>query len=395
MRSRLWSRAVLGGALATLGLGVGVAAPAAAQSPSYSGDAQVVGINASLLGIPLPPIEISKTGPLPASGGVLSETLLTIPPTSVAGIGVQATVAQAVTMGSGGEASSHAHVADADVTTPVVAVGATVLQANSKAACNSAGGADLSGSSSIADLRINDATISVSGQPNQEIKIVDVAGLEVATIIINEQTRSTYAGGGSITVNALHVIVNGSNSVLNPIASADIVISHAHSDVSDCPPPPPPPPPGCGKKNQPPCPPPPPPPACTVKDFITGGGWVIRNGERVSFAVHGGVNADGTLRNGGLNIVDHGDGGHRSSHTLTGYRITGATTRELDFDIGTVKVADNGEPGTSDTWQFSGDGYSAGSTSSPIGAGNIQLHQPKGCPSDPPKGGGKGGGKPR
>lgn len=388
MRSRFRLGAALGGVAATLCLGMGVAAPAGA-AVAHSGDAQVVDIDLTVLGLLPVSSDISKVGPLPPEGGYLSESVLTVGDPGITGLTLNAGVAQAVTAGSGYDSVSHAHVADLNLGVTGLVIGATVLQANAKASCDpSTGNVGLTGSSYIAQLRINDQAITVGTDPNQKIVVPGVA-----EIILNEQATSTSPGAGAITVNALHVKLLD-DGLLGPVIKGDIIVSHAHADVTDCPPPPPPPPPGCGKRNQPPCPPPPPPPPCTVKDFITGGGWVIRNGERVSFAVHGGINADGTLRNGGLNIVDHGDGGHRSSHTLTGYRITGATTRELDFDIGTVKVADNGEPGTSDTWQFSGGGYSAGSTTSPIGAGNIQLHQPKGCPSNT-GGGGKGGGKPR
>jgi hypothetical protein len=372
-------------------LGLGVASPALAQSPAFSGDAQVLKADVDLLGMPALNADVSKVGPLPASGGTLSESLLTVGPLGILGVSVEGEVAHAITDGSGYDAESEASVAMVGVDVPGLSIDAGVLQARSKAVCNPDGTASVSGSSYIAALKINGQDVIVGTGPNQSIVVPGIA-----SITLNEQSTSP----GSITVTALHVILFG-DPPLNSLASGDIAISQAHSDVSNCPPPPPPPPPGCGKKHQPPCPPPPPPPPCTGKDWITGGGWVTdADGDKITFSVHGGINKDGSFRNGHLNVIDHGDGSKRSSKVLKAYRITGATTRELDFDmgsgiIGTVKVADNGEPPTADTFQFSSGGYTA--SGAPISGGNIQLHQPRGCQDGTSGGGGggKGGGKPR
>jgi len=388
MRSRFRIGAALGGAAVTLCLGMGVAAPAGA-AVTHSGGAQVVEIDLTLLGVIPITSDISKVElPPGGEGGYFSESLLTVGDPGIPGLTLNASVAQAVAVGSGNDTNAHAHVADANLGVTGLVLGATVLQSNAKASCNTeTGNVELSGSSYIAQLRINNTAITIL--PDNQQQSVVVPG--VAEILINEQQTSTGAGSGSITVNALHVKLLGG---LDPLLKGDIIISRSTAGVSGCEKAPPPPT-GCGKPKQPPCPPPPPPPACPVKDFVTGGGWIVDSeGDRVSFAVHGGVNSDGTFRNGGLNIVDHGDDGHRSSKNLTGYGITGPTTRRLDFDIGTVKVDDQGEPGTNDKWQFTGtDGYSATSADGRISGGNIQLHRPRGC-QDAPTGGGNGGGKP-
>src|SRR5229473_2307743 len=70
----------------------------------------------------------------------------------------------------------------------------------------------------------------------------------VAEVIINQQSSSVSGNTGSITVNALHVIVP---DVLG-VPGADVVVSAAHADVT------------CQAA-----------PACIGRDFATGGGWIL------------------------------------------------------------------------------------------------------------------------
>jgi hypothetical protein len=70
---------------------------------------------------------------------------------------------------------------------------------------------------------------------------------------------------------------------------------------------------------------------------------------------------------------------------VTGYIVVNSTTRhvegtaEIDGAAGTyqVDIADNGEPGTNDTFLLMlSSGYVASGT---LGGGNIQLHKPQSC----------------
>jgi hypothetical protein len=176
--------------------------------------------------------------------------------------------------------------------------------------------------------------------------------LNAGKIIINEQTS---ARPGDITVNALHVIVNG---------VADVVISSAHADVN-CKP-------TCNQK---------------VGDFVTGGGWITGtpSGARGNFGVAGGLK-HGSLW-GHLVYQDHGNGFKVKGTGVTAYTATGPTTRriegiaEINGTPGTyqVDVADKGEPGRDDTFKLQlSNGYTA---SGKLVGGNIQLHKPKNpCP---------------
>src|SRR5260221_11717250 len=137
------------------------------------------------------------------------------------------------------------------------------------------GGPAVSGSSAIADLVINGQRIAVSGKPNQTITLP----LGGVMVIINEQSSSVSGNTGSITVNALHVIVP---DVLG-VAGADVVVSSAHADVT------------CQGV-----------PACVGKDFVTGGGVITgtQSGAKGNFRGGGGIKGGGTLW-GHLQDLDH------------------------------------------------------------------------------------------
>jgi hypothetical protein len=232
-------------------------------------------------------------------------------------------------------------VAELSVTAGGNTVSAGFLMARAEAKCTN-GTASASGSSDIARLGINGQTIVVSGAPNQTIMLPN------GRVIINEQNTAP----GDVTVNALHIQVDG---------IADIVVSSAHADI------------GC------PTTPPPPPPTCP--DFITGGGWIVGtpSSARANFAVAGGWK-NGVLW-GHLNYIDHGSNGPKVKGTgVTDYEVVNATTRhiegtaEIDGQPGTyqVDVADGGEPGRADTFALTlSNGYRA---SGDLTGGNIQLH---------------------
>lgn len=84
---------------------------------------------------------------------------------------------------------------------------------------------------------------------------------------------------------------------------------------------------------------------------------------------------------GHLQYIDHGTGMKVKGTGVTGYEVTGTTSRriqgtcEINGQAGftyTVDVADNGEPGRDDTFSISlSDGYTAAGN---LAGGNIQLH---------------------
>lgn len=303
---------------------------------TFSGRAAVV--QATVLGVQT---TLAEAGPLPEEGGAEEASLLTA---TVPGL-LTAEVLHASTVGQGDRSHSEASVANLALTAGGNSIIAGFLMARATALC-AAPGASASGSSEIAGLVVNGMPISVTGEPNQTV------GLPNGQIVINEQTSSASGQTATITVNALHIVVNG---------VADIVISSAHADIT-CP----------GN------------PVCEGEDFVTGGGWITGtpSGKQANFGVAGGIK-NGAFW-GHLTYIDHGPDGPKVKGTgVTAYVVVDKTTRHIE---GTalidgqggftyeIDLSDNGEPGRRDTFEIRlSNGYSAAGS---LGGGNIQLHTP-------------------
>jgi len=304
---------------------------ASANDTTFSGEATVV--QATVLG--LQPIVLSDTGALDSTGGAKEASFLNA---SVPGL-LTAEVLHASTVGQGQRSSSEASVANVALTVGGNTITAEFLAARATAECHN-GTASVSGSSDILGLTVNGQSIAVSGSPNQTI------ALPIGSIIINEQ-RS--ANAGDLTVNALHVVIDG---------VANVIISSAHADIT------------CGG------------PVCPGGDFVTGGGWITApSGAKGTFGVAGGIKNGGLW--GHLTYIDHGQGGPKVKGTgVTAYVVVDSVTRHIEgtADINgqsgsyQVDVADNGEPGRNDTFSLTlSNGYHASGT---LNGGNIQLHHP-------------------
>src|SRR5438128_1649127 len=336
MRARAWMKGK-GSCVLTVSLLLSLlswpAQSASANNTTFSGEATVV--QATVLG--LPPVVLSDTGALDSTGGAREASLLDA---NVPGL-LTAEVLHASTVGQGQRSSSEASVANVTLTVGGNTISAGLLRARATAECHN-GTASVSGSSEIVNLVVNGQTIAVSGAPNQTIE------LPLGSFIIINEQRSARAG--DLTVNALHVMVDG---------VADVIISSAHADIT------------CGG------------PVCPGGDFVTGGGWitVTPSGERGTFGVAGGIKNGGLW--GHLTYIDHGPGGPKVKGTgVTAYSVVNTTTRHIEgtADINgrsgsyQVDVSDNGEPGRNDMFSITlSDGYHA---SGSLEGGNIQLHKP-------------------
>ena len=176
-----------------------------AQATAFSG--QAVALRANAVGIAL---ALSDTGPLPASGGNLKTSLVSV---DVLGL-VSADVLSGATSGSGTSSQSQASVAHHSLMSGLVA--ADLVKSNSSATCSN-GQAQVTGSSELVGL-------IVAGQPivvvNPNVAISLPGGLSV---IVNEQSGSPGGGNtGAMTVNVLHVTGPG----------VDIVVASTHSDIT-------------------------------------------------------------------------------------------------------------------------------------------------------------------
>lgn len=304
---------------------------------------------------------ISDTGQLPATGGMLNNSFISLE--TAYPLAAKIGILNAATVGSGHSTISWASTVAANVDVAgLVQLEASVLEATSKVSCAN-GVATPQGTSTIADLVIKAADITIpvalGVAPNTTINVLDIA-----VVTVNEQ----YVENGRLIVNAVHVRLNAVG-----LATADVVISHAEAGI------------GCGTA----------PPECSVKDFVTGGGFItLPGGAKGTFGMVGGQKANGLQ--GHFTYQDHGTGQKVTGTTVTGYGPGAtATERKVTYssDVnGTptsmiVTVSDNGEPGAGvDGFKVSSALYSA--TGPTITKGNIQLHQPSGCTTTtkPPKG---------
>lgn len=346
MKSRMRFLKFLLAACAILVWGIGWATPVQAQI-TYTGRAFGAYVNVTTLNVG--PVFISDTGELPSNGDARSASLLNLalpPDGSVA----RAELLVAHTSGANGVAESFAFVAGANVLNGLLT--AKAVGARSVATCNG-----VQGFTEVLDLTLAGQAVAVDPfAPNQKFGPVTVNSLVTATLVVNEQVPNPGPGSQEITVNAIHLIVDGA-------VQAEVILSSARSDIHGCP--------GC-------------PPAPRCDDRVTGGGWINVGNDRANFGVNAGFKGGSLDVN--FNYIDHGTGMHVKATTITEYVATGPTSRrfkgsaEIDGVSGytyEIAVADRGEPGrNTDTISIKlGNGYSAGG---PLGGGNIQLHKP--CP---------------
>lgn len=157
------------------------------------------------------------------------------------------------------------------------------------------------------------------------------------------------------------------------------------------------------------------PPPC---DFLTGGGWIVYNGNKANFGVAGGCK-HGSPTWGHLEYIDHGSGLNVHWTSITEYQFlddgSNGTDPKTGQPVGTRKICgtartnqfgdvnfavrarDAGEPGVNDqfdirltdstgliiyystanecTWHYLGS-YSPCAAPGDGGGGNIQLHKP-------------------
>lgn len=325
----------------------------------FSGQATVLKANVLGLGLTL-----SDTGPLPPTGGAQEASLLTLD-TSVGDlldVGVE--VAHASTVAGGLHSRAHAHLAQ--VTARIggikllglwvggVRLVAEVADARAKASCTSQG-AVVDGRSSLLTLKVDTGLglklLKIKLDVNAEINLgtlnLGLLGILPVKIVTNEQVKSP----GAITVTALRVKV-GDNIV-------NLAVSTAHADIV-CK--------GGGVPNP------------AGRDFLTGGGWFLKDGARVNVAIAGGIK-NGAFW-GHLNAIDRGSPRvHIKGTGVTGYVVTSATCRKISGNAEyngapvtyVADVCDNGEPGTQDTIKLVlSNGYKA--EGNPIQGGNYQLH---------------------
>jgi hypothetical protein len=327
-----------------------------AQSNGTTFSGRATAVQGTIAGINL---SLADTGPLDPAGGARENSLLCYPDgpdcqvglTDITNGALSATVLHASTVGRGEHSRSEASVAELAVTVAGIPIQAELIRAVADATCQ-AGLATISGASELVSLLINGVPVVVTGVPNQNVSVGPV------TIILNEQTVSTTGQGAEITVSALHVSVADMPDPITrlTIPGSDLVVAQAHADIH------------CGQRS------------CNFAAGVTGGGFVSPGGERVNFAAAGQNLSDW----GHFQAINHGtrDKLKATAQTTTfnaaGFAvITG--TAQVNGTGGyrfTVKLKDNGEPGSNDQFELSSDYPTLNVLMTTINGGNIQFHKP-------------------
>ncbi|HKR55785.1 MAG TPA: choice-of-anchor P family protein [Gemmatimonadales bacterium] len=308
---------------------------------TYSGRAKVVAT--AVLGVNT---TVCDTGDLPASGGAVESSALSA---GVAGV-VSTGVCHATSVGQGAYCRSESSVSGLSVSVGLNTITCGFAMSRASASVDANGNATATGCSELTALSINGNAIAITGAANQEN--VSFLGLRV---IINQQVSTSSGASAEITVCALRIILT---DILLGTTLADVQVCSSKAGITG------------GDTH------------AEVRDFLTGGGFITGtpSGDKGNFGVAGGIK-NGALW-GHLNYIDHGTGMHVKHTSITAYEATSANERRIS---GTCRIngvdgfgfsvfaADNGEPGSSDTFNiFLSNGYSAGGY---LIGGNIQLHR--------------------
>jgi hypothetical protein len=160
------------------------------------------------------PVILADTGVVPATGGERQNSV----PGAVAYPSGTAISLYAVTVAFGNQNRSQASLSGLDVSLGGHRVTAQWVESVATAQGQFLG-VLASGNATVNDLTVDGVTIAVSGEANQTVNLPD------GYVIINEQTGSNSRDGGAITVNAIHLVVNGVGSVVAASATAEVVNS--------------------------------------------------------------------------------------------------------------------------------------------------------------------------
>ncbi len=329
---RTWRLFTAGFIVSVLGAFTSAVPAAAASRISFSGQSFAVkSVVASTTTV------LADTGPLPSTGGTRDASALsgTVPDT------LTADTLHASTIGQGDRVRS-----EASLEVLGVSAGANSITADLAMSQAMARGADkiasVSGVTYVSNLVVNGLPVVASGQPNQVVQLIN------GQLVINEQVTSVSGSTGSITVNALHLTINGGADVILGSSRAGVV-----ADSTNCSP---------------------------NRDFATGGGWIPpAGGAKRTFGFVAGIEQR-TPYLGHLVFVNHESNERLQGRFLT-YTIDGANrnmTGEGTLDgqpaSFTLSVSDGGEGPALDQFRLQIVTPPRTPEGPAIAGGNIQVH---------------------
>lgn len=320
----------------TLLFAVTVISPAAAAT--YGGDATGAAITVPATGTTIR----AATGSLGISGGGADASLLVgdVPGSATGGVvALSAGVMHSSIVGLDAT-RAEASMGNVGLTISGNEITADFVMARSAASCGPA----VTGSSELTNLVINGSSIVVTGAPNQTVTLPN------GTVVINQQSPSIAGTSAELVVNALHVTTR---DTITGALLADVLLATVDAKI-DC----------AGGT----------PPSA---QFTTGGGWIDgRAGGKATLGFVAGVTSGGMM--GHLVYKDHDFPFSVQGTVITSMTsgCTGSFSGEGTDNTGApvtfnVSVNDLGEPGRSDTFSISANGYMHEGT---LRGGNIQAH---------------------
>jgi hypothetical protein len=158
------------------------------------------------------PIALAQTGLVPPQGGERQSSLRDTPPIP----GLSAHLLYAITTAAGSQNHSQASLNSMDIKMGAHEVTALWIESEATA---SAGflGVPTAGKTTVQGLLVDGQSVTVTGEANQTIRLAD------GFLIINEQTSSSSQRMGTLTVNALHLLVDGVGSVIAASSTAEVI----------------------------------------------------------------------------------------------------------------------------------------------------------------------------
>jgi hypothetical protein len=336
---------------------------------TYAGEASA--LSGTVAGIP---VNLAGTGTIDPSGGARDNSLVCYPggllcyagvPDATSGL-LSAEALSATTVGRGDTTYAHSSLGKLSVLVSGLLIKADYVEAEVKSICkdNGHGGkhSESKGRSEFSQLMIGGTPITVTGLPNQLVNVPSPLG-GIVSVIINEQTVSN----GYLIVRALHI---KAPSILGVIGGSDLSVAMGKTKID------------CGDIEE------------CFAEKVTGGGFVIRNGAKITFAVAG-RNGDTW---GHLVAINHKTGDKFQATTQTTVFLPDGSAEITGFgEINgqgnhafVARVRDGGEPGKGKDEFSLTVPERLQSFNIPIGTkidcGNIQFHKPKGdCDPEPPE----------
>lgn len=166
------------------------------------------------------PVALVQTGPVPRNGGERQNSRTTSPPIP----GVWAYHLYAVTLGAGSQNRSQASLSFLDVRIGDHHITALWVESEATATVGFLN-VPTNGKFSVDGLTVDGQLVKVTGEANQTITFPD------GFLIINEQTGLHGQHIGTLTVNALHLLVDGAGSMIAASSTAEVINAPTRNPV--------------------------------------------------------------------------------------------------------------------------------------------------------------------